>query len=71
MMADMDPGSETIIWQLVIVSLFFGAIFLIGKFKGWVLSRTQKAKKLPATARNAASEKETSPRVRQTDAPGK
>lgn len=69
MMAYLEPGSGTLIWQLVILSFFLGTIFFISKFKGWVLSRTQKAKEPPATTQNPASEKETSPRVMQTDSP--
>jgi len=59
MMAYLDPVSGTLIWQLVIASFFLGAIFFISKFKGWVLSRTQKAKEPSATTQNSSSEKET------------
>ncbi len=62
-----DPGSGVPTWQLVIVFFFLGAIFFICKFKGWVLSRIQKAKESPATLQDYSHEKEKSPRVAQTD----
>ncbi len=64
----VDPGSGTLIWQLII-SFFLGAIFHLGKFKGWILSRTQRAITRRAATRTPFSGKENSTRVTQIDPP--
>jgi hypothetical protein len=56
-----DFGSETLTWQFVVVAFFLGVVFFIGKFKGWVLSRTHKANELPAISQDHSSEKQNSP----------
>ena len=60
-MVYVDPGSGTLIWELIIAAFFLGAVFSISKIKGWVLSRIEKAKALRATKRNPAGVEETSP----------
>ncbi len=64
-----DPGSGALTWQLVIVFFFLGAIFFIGKLKGWLLSRTHRANELRATSQDHAREKQNSPPLGQSDSP--
>ncbi len=64
-----DFGSETLTWQFVIVAFFLGVVFFIGKFKGWLLSRTHKANELPANSQDHSNEKQNSPPLGQTVSP--